>query len=69
MLAKYLKGASSPIYYIAGPLVTGLDKMLQEAGINEDDIRKEEFTGYRLAVPPENFLGTNRPKQHRWRLL
>lgn len=48
MLAKYVKGAASPIYYIAGPpaMVTGLHKMLQEAGINDDDIRKEEFTGY-----------------------
>jgi len=48
MLTKYLKGAASPIYYVAGPpaMVTGLHKMLQEAGINDDDIRKEEFTGY-----------------------
>jgi len=48
MLAKYLKRAASPVYYIAGPpaMVTGLHKMLQEVGINDDDIRKEEFTGY-----------------------
>jgi ferredoxin-NADP reductase len=48
LLDKYLKGAASPIYYIAGPpaMVTALYKMLQEAGINDDDIRKEEFTGY-----------------------
>ncbi|HET8666499.1 MAG TPA: FAD-dependent oxidoreductase [Terriglobales bacterium] len=48
MLEKHLKGATSPIYYIAGPpaMVAALHKMLQEAGINDDDIRKEEFAGY-----------------------
>jgi len=48
MLAKYLKGAASPIYYIAGPpaMVAGYTKCSKEAGINDDDIRKEEFTGY-----------------------
>lgn len=48
ILEKYLKGATSSIYYIAGPpaLVTALSKMLQEAGIDDDDIRKGEFTGY-----------------------
>lgn len=48
MLEKHLKGAASPIYYIAGPpaMVTALHKTLQEAGIDDDDIRKEEFAGY-----------------------
>ncbi len=48
MLERYLKGAPSPIYYIAGPpaMVSGLHAMLQEAGIDDDDIRTEEFAGY-----------------------
>jgi ferredoxin-NADP reductase len=48
MLGRYLKGAASPIYYIAGPpaMVKGLHEMLSKAGINDDDIRTEEFGGY-----------------------
>lgn len=48
MLDTYLATASSPIYYIAGPpaMVGGLHKMLQKAGIDDDDIRLEEFAGY-----------------------
>jgi len=36
------------IYYIAGPpaMVAGLRTMLNKAGIDDDDIRTEEFTGY-----------------------
>jgi ferredoxin-NADP reductase len=48
MLARYLKDASSPVYYIAGPpgLVKGLQGMLHESGVDERDIRTEEFSGY-----------------------
>jgi ferredoxin-NADP reductase len=48
MLDKYLKDAPSPIYYIAGPpaMVGGLHTMLQKAGIDDDDVRLEEFAGY-----------------------
>jgi ferredoxin-NADP reductase len=48
MLDRHLKDAASPIYYIAGPpeMVKGLHSMLQAAGIDDDDIRTEEFTGY-----------------------
>ncbi|MEO6983589.1 MAG: FAD-dependent oxidoreductase [Edaphobacter sp.] len=48
MLEKYLKDAASPIYYIAGPpaMVGGLHTMLQKAGVDDDDIRLEEFEGY-----------------------
>ena len=55
LIVKYLKGKpssgkelSSPIYYIAGPpaMVSGLRTMLNEAGVDDDDIRTEEFTGY-----------------------
>ncbi len=48
MLGRCLKGAASPIYYIAGPpaMVKGLHEMLKKAGINDKDIRAEEFAGY-----------------------
>ena len=48
MLARYLKDATSPIYYIAGPpgMVKGLHTMINESGVDENDIRTEEFSGY-----------------------
>lgn len=48
MLRKYLKDVSSEIYYITGPagMVAGLHTMLNRAGIDDDDIRTEEFSGY-----------------------
>jgi ferredoxin-NADP reductase len=48
MLEKHLKTAPSPIYYSAGPpgMVKALHAMLQAAGIDDDNIRTEEFTGY-----------------------
>ena len=48
LLQKYIGDLSVPIYYISGPasMVTSIRKTLNEAGINDDDIRTEEFTGY-----------------------
>lgn len=48
MLATYLKDAGDPIYYLAGPpaMVGGLHRLLNGAGIDDDDIRLEEFGGY-----------------------
>ena len=48
MLGRHLKSAASPIYYIAGPpaMVKGLHEMLGKTGMNDDDIRVEEFAGY-----------------------
>jgi ferredoxin-NADP reductase len=48
MLGRYMKDAESPIYYIAGPpvMVKALHKMLKKVGVNENDIRAEEFSGY-----------------------
>ncbi len=48
MLGRYLRGAASPHYYVAGPpaMVKGLHEMLNRAGMNDDDIRTEEFAGY-----------------------
>jgi len=48
MLAKYLKGVVSPIYYITGPpaMVKAMHAMLSKTGIDDDNIRIEEFAGY-----------------------
>jgi len=48
MLARHLKNAGSPIYYIAGPpaMVKGLHEMLNKTGVHDNDIRAEEFAGY-----------------------
>jgi ferredoxin-NADP reductase len=48
MLSKYLNDLRGPIYYIAGPsaMVSGMRKMLVASGVDEDDIRTEEFAGY-----------------------
>jgi ferredoxin-NADP reductase len=48
MLSKYLKQAASPIYYIAGPpeMVKALHEMLNGTGVDDDDLRTEEFAGY-----------------------
>ena len=48
MLGRHLAGVVGPIYYLTGPpgMVHGLRTMLVNEGIDEDDIRTEEFTGY-----------------------
>ena len=48
MLVKFLGELAGPIYYIAGPpaLVAGMRTMLNEAGVDEDDLRSEDFSGY-----------------------
>jgi ferredoxin-NADP reductase len=48
MLSRYLSALQGPIYYIAGPpaMVTAMRQMLSAAGVDEDDIRTEEFAGY-----------------------
>jgi ferredoxin-NADP reductase len=48
MLSRHLSTLNGPIYYSAGPpaMVSGMRKMLVEAGVDEDDIRTEDFAGY-----------------------
>jgi ferredoxin-NADP reductase len=48
MLDKYVPDLHGPIYYVAGPpgLVTAMRGLLTSAGVDEDDIRTEEFAGY-----------------------
>jgi ferredoxin-NADP reductase len=48
MLEKYVDDLTRPIYYVAGPpsMVTAMRKTLNEAGVDDDNIRTEEFSGY-----------------------
>ena len=48
MLLKYIGDLTLPIYYIAGPaaMVTAMRKTLNEAGVDDDNTRTEEFSGY-----------------------
>ncbi len=48
MLSKHIDDLTLPIYYIAGPrgMVGAMRKTLSESGVNDDNIRTEEFTGY-----------------------
>lgn len=48
MLARHLGDLATPIYYSAGPpaMVTAMRTVLLHAGVSEDDIRTEDFTGY-----------------------
>jgi uncharacterized protein YeaO (DUF488 family) len=48
MLLKYVGDLTLPIYYVDGPLamVTAMRETLGEAGVDEDNIRTEEFSGY-----------------------
>jgi len=48
MLSRHLSELQGPIFYIAGPpaMATGVRRMLVASGVDEDDIRSEEFAGY-----------------------
>lgn len=48
LLIKYLGSLDKAIFYTAGPpqMVEAMVKLLQEAGINQDRIKSEDFTGY-----------------------
>jgi ferredoxin-NADP reductase len=48
MLIQHLGDLNGPIYYLAGPpaMVGAMQRLLNSAGVNDDDIRPEEFAGY-----------------------
>jgi NAD(P)H-flavin reductase len=48
MLTKHLPSLQGPIYYLAGPpaMVAAMRRMLIGAGVDQDDMRTEEFSGY-----------------------
>ncbi|MCC7173661.1 MAG: FAD-dependent oxidoreductase [Bryobacterales bacterium] len=48
MLSRFLKEAVTPVYYLAGPpgMVAAVRTVLANLGVDDDDIRTEEFAGY-----------------------
>jgi len=48
MLLRHVPEPIGPIYYLAGPpeMVVAMRKTLMSAGVDEDDMRTEEFSGY-----------------------
>lgn len=48
MLRRHVPDLSAPIYYLSGPegMVKAMRQLLVGAGVNEDNIRTEEFAGY-----------------------
>ncbi len=48
LIKKAVAGLPAPIYYVAGPpgLVEAMRQALNGAGVDDDDVRSEEFYGY-----------------------
>jgi ferredoxin-NADP reductase len=48
MLERHLGDIHAPIYYVTGPpaMVKGIQQMLARAGIDDEQVRVEEFFGY-----------------------
>lgn len=48
MLKRHIRDLNAPIYYLSGPagMVKAMRQLLEGSGVNEDNIRTEEFTGY-----------------------
>ncbi len=48
MIQRYVSSLRGPVYYVAGPpaMVGAMRTMLNGAGVEDDDIRSEEFSGY-----------------------
>jgi ferredoxin-NADP reductase len=53
MIQRAADGLSAPIFYVAGPpaMVEAMKSELEKAGVEDTDIRSEEFFGYESAVP------------------
>ena len=51
MILKAAKGLPAPIFYVAGPpgMVEAMRITLDQAGIEDTDVRSEEFFGYETA--------------------
>jgi ferredoxin-NADP reductase len=54
LLTRYLQGLHGPVYYVSGPsdMVVAMTKLLQFAGVRDDDVKTEEFGDYKLSDNP-----------------
>jgi len=52
MLKKYVNDLNSPIYYIAGltGMVNAMKTLLKGVGVNEDNIKAEDFSGFKMGL-------------------
>lgn len=52
MLKKYVGDLDSSIYYIAGlsEMVNAMKRLLKDSGINKDNIRAEDFSGFKMHI-------------------
>ncbi len=64
MLEKYVSDLLSPIYYIAGlpEMVNAMQRVLAQVGVNGDNIRAEEFAGFKMDHNEET--SNSRRKSH-----
>lgn len=48
MLNKYVPDVKTPVYYLSGPanMVAAMRTLLNEMGVDSDNVRTEEFSGY-----------------------
>ncbi|MGH9413350.1 MAG: FAD-dependent oxidoreductase [Terriglobales bacterium] len=48
LMSEHLKDAHEPLYFVAGPpgMVVAVRQTLHSGGVDDDDIRTEEFSGY-----------------------
>ena len=48
LIDKYVRDGANAVYYAAGPqaMVAAMRKVLNDAGVSDDDIKTEEFSGY-----------------------
>lgn len=48
LIREATRDLASPIFYVAGPpgMVEAMREVLEDAGVDEDDVRSEEFHGY-----------------------
>jgi ferredoxin-NADP reductase len=48
LLTRYVPDVTEPIFYLCGParMVRGMRDVLADAGVDDDDVRTEEFLGY-----------------------
>jgi ferredoxin-NADP reductase len=53
MIRRAAEGLPTPIFYVAGPpaMVEAMKATLDKAGVEDTDVRSEEFFGYESAVP------------------
>ncbi|QXL83420.1 ferredoxin--NADP reductase [Comamonas sp. NLF-1-9] len=47
-IRRAIEGLPAPVFYVSGPpaMVQAMREMLEQAGVDEDDVRSEEFYGY-----------------------